>query len=78
MRPRAFGVGIKKLQKAFFGEIKHNRLAVILGQALALLLYDQRRMAYLAQYGDLFVRQLVLGSAHPLAPLDSEEFQIAV
>ena len=35
-------------------------------------------MAYLARYGDLCVRQLILGTAHHDAPLLSEEFQIAV
>ena len=35
-------------------------------------------MAHLARYGDLSVRQLILGSAHHLVLLQSEEFQIAV
>ena len=57
---------------------KKNRLAVISDQALTLPLDDQRRMAYLARYGDLCVRQLILGTAHHDAPFLSEEFQIAV
>ena len=71
-------MGFKKLQKACFDEIKRHRLAIISDQALALPLDDQRRMAYLARYGDLSVRQLILGSAYHLVPLQSEEFQIAV
>ena len=35
-------------------------------------------MAYLARYGELCVRQLILGTAHYLAPLHSEEFQITM
>ena len=61
-------MGIKELQKTCFDEIKRHRLAVIPDQALTLLLDDQRRLAYLARYGDLCVRQPILGTAHHLAP----------
>ena len=70
-RPLATGVGIRKLQETCIGEIKCHRLAFISDQALALPLDDQRRMAYLARYGDLCARQLVLGPAHHIPPLHS-------
>ena len=35
-------------------------------------------MAFFARYGDIIVRQLLLGNAHPLAPMRSDEFRIAV
>ena len=77
-RPQAFGVGIKKHQKICFGEIKSHRLAIILDQAMALPLDDQRRMAYLACYGNQYVRQLILGTAHHFASLHFAGSQIAV
>jgi hypothetical protein len=35
-------------------------------------------MAFFGRYGDRSVRQLLLGCAHSLVPLLSEEFQVAV
>jgi hypothetical protein len=35
-------------------------------------------MAFFGRYGDRGVRQLLLGCAHPLLPLLSEKFQVAV
>jgi hypothetical protein len=39
---------------------------------------DPRRMGFFGHYGDRGVRQLILGCAHPLVPLLSEEFQVVV
>ena len=39
---------------------------------------DPRRMAFFGRLGDKCVRQLLLGFAHPVVPLQSEEFRVAV
>ena len=74
----SFGAGIQKLQKACFDDIKRLRFRRITQRAQALPYDDPRRMAFFGRYGDKSVRQLLLGCAHPLVPLLSEEFQVAV
>jgi hypothetical protein len=74
----AFGLGIQKLQKACFDDIKRHRFANITLRAQALPLDDPRRMAFFGRYGDKCVRQLFLGFAHNLVPLQSDEFRVAV
>jgi hypothetical protein len=74
----AYGLGIQKFQKACFGDIKCYRFALITRRAQASPLDDSRRMAFFGRFGDKFVRQLFLGFAHPLVPLQSEEFRAAV
>jgi hypothetical protein len=65
----AFGLGIQKLQKACFYDIKRHRFALIARRAQALPHDDQRRMAFFGRFGDRCARQLLLGFAHPLVPL---------
>jgi hypothetical protein len=74
----SFGVGIQKVQKACFDDIKRLRFRLITWRAQAPPLDDPRRMAFFGRYGDRGVRQLLLGCAHPLVPLLSEELQVAV
>jgi hypothetical protein len=74
----AFGLGIQKLQKACFDGIKRHRFALITRRAQVLPLDDPRRMAFFGRFGGKCVRQLLLGFAHPLVPLQSEKFRIAV
>ena len=74
----SFGAGIQKLQKACFDDIKRLSFRHITRRAQALPYDDPRRMAFFGRYGDKSVRQLLLGCAHPLVPLLSEEFQVAV
>jgi hypothetical protein len=74
----AFGLGIQKLQEACFGDIKRHRFAVISRRAQALPLDDPRRMAFFVRFNDKCVRQLLLGFAHPVVLLRSEEFRVAV
>jgi hypothetical protein len=66
------------LQKACFDDIKRHRFAVISQRAQALPLDDPRRMVFFGRLNDKCVRQLLLGFAHPLVPLQSEEFRVAV
>jgi len=61
----ALDLGIQKLQKARFDDIKRHR-------------FDPRQMALFGRFGDLCVQQLLLGFAHPLVPLQSEELRAAV
>ena len=74
----AFGLGIQKLQKACFDDIRRHRFAEISRRAQALPRDDPRRMAFFGRFGDKCVGQLLLGFAHPLVPLQSEEFRVAV
>jgi hypothetical protein len=64
-----FGLGIQKLLKACFDDIKRHHFAVISRRAQALSLDDPRRMAFFERFSDKCVRQLLLGFAHLLAPL---------
>jgi hypothetical protein len=74
----AFRLGIQKLQKACFDDIKRYGIALITRRAQALPLDDPRRMAFFGQFGDKCVWQLLLGFAHPFLPLQSKEFRVAV
>ena len=74
----AFGAGIQKLQGAFFDSTKERLLVLPTRRAKALPLGDPRRMAFCARCGDLCTRQLLCGLAHPLVPLLTEEFRLAV
>jgi hypothetical protein len=74
----AFGLGIQKLQKACFDDIKRYRFSLITRCAQALPLDDPRRMAFTGRFGDKCTRQLLLGFAHSLVPLQSEDFRVAV
>jgi hypothetical protein len=76
-RKLVFVLGMQKLQKACFGHIKRHRF-LITRRAQALPLDDPRRMAFFELFSNKFVRQLLLGFAHPLAPLQSEELRVAV
>jgi hypothetical protein len=73
----AYGLGIQKFQKACFDDIKCHRFAVISRRAKALPLDDPRRMAFFGRFSEKCARQLLLGFAHPLVPLKSEEFRVA-
>ena len=59
----AFGLGIQKLQKASFDDIKRHRFADISRRAQKLPLDDPRRMAFFGRFNDKDVRQLLLGSS---------------
>ena len=74
----AFGLGIQKLQKTCFDVIRRHRFAKISRRAQKLPLDDPRRMAFYGRFNDKGVRQLLLGFAHPLVPLQSEEFRVAL
>jgi hypothetical protein len=74
----AFGLGIQNLQRACFDDIKRHRFVLIARRAQALPLDDPRRMAFFGRFGDKCVRQLLLGFAHPLVLLQSEELCLAV
>jgi hypothetical protein len=65
----AFGLGIQKLQKAYFEDIKRHRFTLITRRAQALTLDDPRRMAFFGRFCDKCARQLLLGFAQPLVPL---------
>ena len=71
-----FGLRPPPSSNPCFDEIKRHRLAVILDQALALPLVDQRRVVYLARYGDLCVKQLALGTARHLAPCTPKSYKL--
>ena len=60
------------------GDIERHRFADISRRAQKLPLDDPRRMAFYGRFNDKGVRQLLLGFAHPLVPLQSEEFRVAV
>jgi hypothetical protein len=66
------------LQKACFDDIKRHRFALITRRAQALPLDDPRRIAFFGRFGDKCARQLLLGVSHPLVPLKSEEYRVAV
>jgi hypothetical protein len=53
---RAFGLGIQKLQKACFGDIKRHRFALMTRRAQALPHDGPRRMAFFVRFGDKCVR----------------------
>jgi hypothetical protein len=74
----AFELGIQKFQMACFDDIKRHRFALITRGAQALPHDDPRRMAFFGRLGDKCVRQFILGLAHPLVPLQSEDFRVAV
>jgi hypothetical protein len=73
----AIGLGIQKSQKACFDDIKRHRFTEISWRAQKLPLDDPRRMAFFGRFNDKGVRQVLLGFAHPLVPLQSEEFRVA-
>jgi hypothetical protein len=57
------------LQTACFGDIKRYRFALISRRAQKLPFDDPSQEAFFGRFGDKCVRQLLLGFAHPLAPL---------
>ena len=69
---------MRKLQKACFDDIRRHRFTEISRRAQALPRDDPRRMAFFGRFGEKFVRQLLLGFAHPFVPLKSEELRVAV
>ena len=74
----AFGLGVKKLQKAICDEVKILRAKVMDMRAVALPKDDQRRIAYLSRRNDNFARQLLFGCPDNRVPFKPLEFQVAV
>ena len=74
----AFGVGVKKLQKAICDDVKLLWTKVIDMRAAALLKDLQRRGAYLTHCRGVFARQLLLGCPNSRMPFKRLGFQVAV
>jgi len=74
----AFGVGVKKRQKATCDESKLLRAKVMDMHAVALPKDGQRRVAYLLCRKDIFARKLLLGCPDSRVPFKPLEFQVAV